>query len=170
MDNSNVHSTTTVAPATTFAILVTLNTEEWPAIVETTAKGTWTAHDCEKCMECTMSINRQADGGTLVSYGSFEDETPLSSLAIMATPETTTDAINEVCDHLLANTRGFWSGLVASFREKDAAIPPMKVTTNRLRTIEPDDWPCVVEFSHDGVKERRLIWLKRRRRPRTELH
>ena len=127
MDNSNVlHSTTTVAPATTFAILVTLNTEEWPAIVEATATGSWSAHDSEKFVECTMTIRRHADGRTLVSYQSLENETPLSAWAVMVPPENTTDAIDWVCAHLLANASGFWRPLVVSFREKYAASPAMK--------------------------------------------
>src|ERR1035441_5947273 len=165
-----VPTTTTALSAPTITIPVMFHTEVWPMIVESTAKGTWTAHDCEKYMESTISMRRHNDNRTLISYQSHENGTNISSLAVMVPLETTTDAINEVCAHLLANTPGFWSGLVASFREKYAAIPPMKVTTNHLRTIEPADWPGVVEFSHDGVKERRLIWLKRRRRPRTELH
>jgi hypothetical protein len=84
---------------------------------------------------------------------SFENETPLSSLAIMVTPEAITDAINEVCAHLLASTCGSWSPLVASFREKYSAIPTMNITTNYVTgqsvPINPDEWPVVLEASNE---------------------
>lgn len=151
-----VPTTTTALPATTVTIPVRFNTVKWPEIVESTAKGTWTAHDCERCIECTISLRRDADDRTLVSYQSLENGTNLSSLAVMVPLENTTDAINEVCTHLLASTFGFWSPLVASFWEKCTAIPTMKVTTNFLNglsvTINPDQWQVMVEASQEVEK------------------
>lgn len=148
-----VHSTNTALPAPTITIPVTFITEAWPVIVEATAKGSWTAHDCEKCVECTISIRRHADGRTLVEYRAYENETCSTSLAVMVMSETTTDAINEVCADLLASAFGLWSPLVASFREKYAAIPTMNVTTNYVGdqsvTINPDEWPVMFETSQE---------------------
>jgi len=157
MNNTKaVDRTTTVAlPATTITVSVTFHTGEWPVLVEATASGSWTAHDSEKSVECTITIRRRhADGRTLVDYRSFENGTYLSSLAVMATTETTVAAIDEVCAHLLANTFGYWGPLVASLREKYAAIPKMKVTTNYASdqsvTINPGEWPVVVEASKEA--------------------
>jgi hypothetical protein len=129
MQNANVEDiTTTVArPATTFTTIpVTFDTWEWPIIVEAKAKGTWTAHDAEKRVECIIAMRRHADGRALLSYQFFENETPLSSWGLMAMPKTTDDAIDWICAHLLANASGFWRPLVASFREKYTASPAMK--------------------------------------------
>jgi hypothetical protein len=132
---------------------VTFNTVKWPKIVESTAEGTWTAQDSEKRVECTISIRRDADDRTLVSYESRENGSYLSSLAVMATTETTPAAMDEVCTHMLLNTPGLWNPLVASFREKYAASPKMKVTTNYVRdqsvTINPDEWAVIAEASQE---------------------
>ena len=153
-NDKSVHDTSAALPATTFTIPVTFHTGEWPVLVEATASGSWTAHDSEKSVECTITILRHADGRTLVDYRSFENGTYLSSLAVMATTETTVAAIDEVCAHLLANTFGYWGPLVASLREKYAAIPKMKVTTNYASdqsvTINPGEWPVVVEASKEA--------------------
>jgi hypothetical protein len=130
MPNIQVVDTTVALPAPIINMAVTFSIEEWAVIVEATANGSRTARDCEKRMECTISIRRHADGRTLVFYRSLENETYLSSLAVMATPRTTTDAIDRVCAHLFANTPGSWSPLVATFQEKYRAIPTMSVTTN----------------------------------------
>src|ERR1035441_3952407 len=89
MPNANVEDikTTVAHPATTFTIPVTFNIWEWPIIVEAKAKGTWTAHDAEKRVECVIGMRRHADGRALVFYQSFENETPLSSWALMARSE-----------------------------------------------------------------------------------
>jgi hypothetical protein len=124
MDNSNVvHSTKVAHPATTFTIPVTFNIWEWRTIVEATTKGTWTAHDAEKRVECKLAMRRHANGCALISYQYFENETLLSSWALMAMRKTTDDAIDWVCAHLLANASGFFRPLVASFREKYTASP-----------------------------------------------
>src|ERR1035437_3725430 len=78
----------------------------------------------------------------------------------MVTPVAITDAINEVCAHLLASTCGSWSPLVASFREKYTAIPTMNVTTNYVTghsvPINPDEWPVVLEPS-TGVSRKATL-------------
>ena len=129
-DAKTADSTTNAAlpalPVTTFTIPVTFNIEEWSIIAEAKANGSWTAADSEKHVECIMALRRHADGRTIVSYQSFENETHLSSWAVMVPSENTTDAIDWVCAHLLANASGFWQPLVVSFREKYAASPAMK--------------------------------------------
>ena len=78
-DAKTADSTTNAAlSATTVTIPVTFNIQEWPVIVESTAKGSWTADDSEKFVECNMTIRRHADGRALVSYQSLENETYLS--------------------------------------------------------------------------------------------
>ena len=160
MNKTNaVHSTTTVAlPATTVTIPVTLNIEEWPVIVEVKASSSWTAGDSEKCVECTITTRGHADGYAIVSYQASENERYLSSWAVMATPENTLAAIDEVCAHLSFNIPGFWAPLVASFREKYTAIPKMKVTTNYVGdqsvTINPDEWAVIAEASQEVDTER----------------
>ena len=148
-DSKTVHSTTMVAHrATEVTIPVTFTIREWPIIVEAKAKGTWTAHDAEKRVECIIAMRRHADGRALISYQSFENETLLSSWALMAMPETTDDAIDWVCAHLLTNASGFWRPLVASFREKYTASPAMKAEQFGYRgykydTIVPKSGPCL---------------------------
>ena len=127
MNNTKtVHSTKVARMATIFTIPVTFDILGWPIIGEAKAKGTWTAHDAEKRVECTIAMRRHKDGRALISYQSFENETPRSSYALMATPKTTDDVIDCVCGHLLANASGFWRPLVASFRQKYTASPAMK--------------------------------------------
>ena len=149
MNNSKtVHSTTMVAHrATKFTIPVTFNSWEFPTIAEATAKGTWTADDAEKRVECNLAICRHADGRALISYQLFENETLLSSWALMAMPKTTDDAIDWVCAHLLANASGFWRPLVAAFREKYTASPAMKAEDivylgYHFDTYLPKSGPC----------------------------
>src|ERR1035438_4883103 len=134
--------------ATIFTILVTFDILKWPIIGEAKAKGTWTAHDAEKRVECIIAMRRHPDGRALISYQSFENETLLSSWALMAIPETTDDAIDWVCAHLLTNASGFWRPLVASFREKYAASPAMKEEQigyqgYKYDTIFPKSGPCL---------------------------
>ena len=120
-------------------------------IVKDNASGCWTAGDSEKHVKCVMALLRHADGRTLVSYVSFVNKTHLSWFAVMATPENTLTAIDEVCTHLQTSTFGLWGPLVASFRAKYTAIPKMKVTTNYVGdqsvTINPDEWPVMAEAS-----------------------
>src|ERR1035437_5102750 len=123
-DTNSVH-TNTARWATTFTIPVTFDIKEWDVIVEDKASGSWTFADSEKHVECIMALRRHADGRTLIFYQSFENQTYLSSFAVMAMPKATDDAIDWVCAHLLANASGFWKPLVASFREKYAASPAM---------------------------------------------
>jgi hypothetical protein len=104
-------------PATTITIPVTFNTEEWPVIVEARANGSWTADDSEKCVECTLTVRRHADGRTLVGYGAAKNAKYLSSLTLMATPQMSWDAISIVTAHLwLSASRGNWSTLIANFK------------------------------------------------------
>src|ERR1035437_1150769 len=124
-NTNSVHDTSAPLWATTFTIPVTFDIKEWTLIVEDMASGCWTAGDCEKHVKCVMALLRHADGRALVYYRSFENQTYLSSFAVMAMPKTTDDAIDWVCAHLLANASGFWKPLVASFREKYTASPAM---------------------------------------------
>jgi aminoglycoside phosphotransferase family enzyme len=66
---------------------VTFNIKAWPIKVEAKANGSWTATDSEKHVECIIAMRRHADGRALISYQSFENETPLSSWALMAMPK-----------------------------------------------------------------------------------
>jgi hypothetical protein len=124
--NEVVDSTTTAIPPATFTLEVTFNTAEWHRIAEATDSGSYSAYNTETFVKCTMTIRRHDDGRTLVSYQSFENETPLSAFAIIVPPENTTDAIDWACAHLLANASGFWRPLAVSFREQYAASPAMK--------------------------------------------
>jgi hypothetical protein len=157
-DAKTADSTTNAAlpalPATTFTIPVTFNIEEWHLIVEDQASGSYTAADSEKHVKCTIAFLRHADGRALVYYQSFENETYLSSFALMATPKTTDDTIDWVCAHLLANASGFWRPLVASFREKYTASPAMKAEDIVYKGYNFNT------FALDNG-----LWLRMRRRP-----
>lgn len=141
-------------PATTFTIPVTFDIEEWPVIVEDRASGSWTAADSEKHVECIMALQRHADGRALVYYRCFENQTCLSSFALMATPNTTADAIDWVCAYLLANASGFWRPLVASFREKYTASPAMKAEDIVYKG-----------YNFNTFSLNNGLWLSMRRRP-----
>ena len=131
MSSTQAVHTNTALPAlpairpTVFTIEMKFDSEEWTAIVEDKASGCWTAGDSEKHVGIIMGLLRHADGRAIVYYRSFENQTYLSSFAVMAWPKTTDDAIDWVCAHLLANASGLWRPLVARFREQYTASPAM---------------------------------------------
>src|ERR1035441_1207096 len=94
MPNIQVVDTTGALPAPIINMAVTFSIEEWAVIVEATANGSRTARDCEERVDGTLRILPPGDGRALVFSRPLENETYLSSLAVMATPRTTTDAID----------------------------------------------------------------------------
>lgn len=154
---TEVDSTNMAAPATAeITVPVTFLAPEWPVILAVECESIGTTLDPAQNVRAVLTIRRHANGTTLVGHAATEDR-GLVEYTVMATTETTAAAIDVVCAHLLANTFGYWRPLAASFKEKYAAIPKMKVTTNYFTdqwvTINPDEWPVVVEASVEASKE-----------------
>lgn len=154
---TEVDSTNMAAPATAeITVPVTFLAPEWPVILAVECESIGTTLDPAQNVRAVLTIRRHANGTTLVGHAATEDR-GLVEYTVMATTETTAAAIDVVCAHLLANTFGYWRPLAASFKEKYAAIPKMKVTTNYFTdqwvTINPDEWPVVVEASVEVSKE-----------------
>lgn len=162
-----VQSTTTVAiPATTEVTVpadfpdekwplqhrVDFPKDEWPVIHRASGSG---AGEYEG-YTCTLTVRRHANGSTLVGY-SLGEINNFEEFYVMATPETTSNAIGEVCDNLFPIIGGLWRNLIVNFEARCEAIPAMAVTNDpcsgQAVAVNPNDWPAVIEASQQAPSE-----------------
>jgi uncharacterized protein (DUF1778 family) len=94
---------------------------DWPVLVQASKLGAR--------LDCVMAVRRNADGRTIVDYAAREKGQTVSKFAMMATPETTWDAIHTITTHLLINARGGqWGYMVTELKDRYTLACASKAT------------------------------------------
>jgi hypothetical protein len=130
------HTTTTVDPAATAFFEVSFRKEEWNTILEAYyCGGGMIRGNADLWAECEITVRHNPAGFIMVGYEVFEDGA-VGRYTMMATTETTGDAINKVCAHLVAHSNGRWGKLNASLKAKFRRLDE-KMARKRTTPIDP---------------------------------
>lgn len=131
-----VETTTTAGPAAADSFEVSFRKDEWNTILDVYyCGGGMISGKPDLFADCEITVRHNAAGFIMVGYVVFEDGAA-GRYTMMATTETTSDAINKVCAHLVAHSNGRWGKLNANLKAKFRRLEE-KVTCKTVNPINP---------------------------------